>query len=166
MKVMFMKKKQIFWGLKLLFYYFKAYFNLSVFLSSDSDPTDCCSDLDTGQDAEDEYDTDELLDIDFIDTGSIQEIFDKDNYRNTGSCSYHNFQNEKRTISRSRSRKSKKQDDCNSKRKKKLIRRKKSEDNKNCNTPTKSAVMPNRGCRSVGGTPVSSRKSQTDETKG
>lgn len=40
--------------------------------SDDSDQTNCPSDLDTGQDAEDECDTDELLDIDFIDTGSIQ----------------------------------------------------------------------------------------------
>lgn len=138
-----------------------------MYYCSDSDPTDCCSDLDTGQDAEDEYDTDELLDIDFIDTGSIQEIFDKDHYKNTGSCSYHNFQNEKRTSFRSRSRKSKKQDDSSSKRKKKLIRRKKSEDNKNGNnTPTQSVVTSSRGCRSVGGTPVSLRKSQLNDTKG
>lgn len=147
--------------------YLKTLTNLLIFITySDSDPTDCCSDLDTGQDAEDEYDTDELLDIDFIDTGSIQETFDKTPYRNTGSCSYHNFQNERLPSSRSRSRKSKKQDDCNIKRKRKLIRRKKNEDSKNCNTPTKSAVMPSRGCRSVGGTPVSLRKSQADENKG
>lgn len=53
-------------------------------LSDDSDPTECVSDLDTGQDGGDECDTDELLDIDYIDTGSIQEVADKDVYKNTG----------------------------------------------------------------------------------
>lgn len=43
--------------------------------SDDSDQTNCPSDLDTGQDAEDECDTDEFLDIDYIDTGSIQVSF-------------------------------------------------------------------------------------------
>ncbi|XP_037887393.1 uncharacterized protein LOC119636216 isoform X2 [Glossina fuscipes] len=52
---------------------------------SDSDPTDCPSDLDTGQDAGDECDTDELLDIDFIDTSSMQEVYErKDALSNMG----------------------------------------------------------------------------------
>lgn len=60
--------------------------------SSDSDLTDCCaSELDTGQDAGDECDTDELLDIDFIDTSSMQEVeLDrKDLSRNLGNCHYY-----------------------------------------------------------------------------
>ena len=44
---------------------------LMFFCNSDSDPTDCPTDLDTGQDASDECDTDDLLDTDFIDTSSV-----------------------------------------------------------------------------------------------
>ncbi|XP_067631187.1 uncharacterized protein [Eurosta solidaginis] len=60
-------------------------------LSSDSDPTDCPSDLDTGQDAGDECDTDELLEIDFIDTSSMNEVSErKDVDYNMGICYYYN----------------------------------------------------------------------------
>ncbi|XP_059614308.1 uncharacterized protein LOC132260298 [Phlebotomus argentipes] len=134
---------------------------------SDSDPTDCCaSDLDTGQDAGDECDTDELLEIDFIDTGSIQEIADKDQARNTGSCSYHSFQQEKRSSKVRRSHKH--LDDSTSKRRKRFVRtRKKSTDrNHSHSSSLKSApIIAPRGCRSVGGTPVCLRRNQSEERK-
>lgn len=62
--------------------------NLCFFLSSDSDPTECVSDLDTGQDGGDECETDDPLEIDYIDTASIQEVVDNAHV-NTGNCSYH-----------------------------------------------------------------------------
>lgn len=47
--------------------------------------------MDTGQDAGDECDTDDLLDIDFIDTSSIQEVCEnRDNQMNLGKCYYVN----------------------------------------------------------------------------
>uniref|UniRef100_A0A1B0CY23 Uncharacterized protein n=1 Tax=Lutzomyia longipalpis TaxID=7200 RepID=A0A1B0CY23_LUTLO len=132
---------------------------------SDSDPTDCCaSDLDTGQDAGDECDTDELLEIDFIDTGSIQEIADKDHARNTGSCSYHAYQQDKRGSKVRRSHKH--LDDATSKRRKRFVRtRKKSTDrNHSHSSSLKTApILAPRGCRSVGGTPVCLRRNQSEE---
>uniref|UniRef100_A0A1B0D2E4 Uncharacterized protein n=1 Tax=Phlebotomus papatasi TaxID=29031 RepID=A0A1B0D2E4_PHLPP len=132
----------------------------------DSDPTDCCaSDLDTGQDAGDECDTDELLEIDFIDTGSIQEITDKDQARNTGSCSYHSYQQDKRNTKMRRSQKH--LEDSTSKRRKRFVRRKKSSDrNHSHSSSLKSApILAPRGCRSVGGTPVCLRRNQSEERK-
>ena len=68
-----------------------------IYIFSDSDPTDNGSDLDTGLDAEDECEsTDDLLDIDFIDNGSVQEVLDRNKFKNTGNCSYHHYQPEKK----------------------------------------------------------------------
>ncbi|XP_037952082.1 serine-rich adhesin for platelets [Teleopsis dalmanni] len=154
-------------------------------LSSDSDPTDCASDLDTGQDAGDECDTDELLDIDFIDTSSIQEVNDrKDSQCNMGSCHYYNNNNpigltqqqyaearaSVRTRRRSRSLKS--SHDANAsnsggnipkpasqrRRKRFLKTRKKSTENReHYNSP----VRKPRESRSVGGTPVCLRRNMS-----
>lgn len=71
---------------------------------SDSDPTECASDLDTGQDGGDECETDDPLEIDYIDTASIQEVVDPAPI-NTGSCSYHPVQ-EAVSPSRARQRRS------------------------------------------------------------
>lgn len=138
---------------------------------SDSDPTDCncLSDLDTGQDAGDECDTDDLLDIDFIDTGSMQEIIDKDVYRNTGSCSYHHFSNEKKSSKTRRGSRKHSTEEGNSKRRKKFVRTRKKNPEKEGNgngSNNKSPPLVNtRGCRSVGGTPMSSRRNQSVEKK-
>ncbi|XP_028899123.1 uncharacterized protein LOC105216900 isoform X2 [Zeugodacus cucurbitae] len=143
---------------------------------SDSDQTDCPSDLDTGQDAGDECDTDELLDIDFIDTSSIQEVSERrDSDCNLGSCYYYNQspksvhqQGGKRASVRSRrsSRSLKNtQEETNTvvaagsssqrRRKRFLKTRKKSAENRNeqPNSPHKT-----RKSRSVGGTPVCVRR--------
>nr|XP_029722371.1 hornerin-like [Aedes albopictus] len=128
---------------------------------SDSDPTDCPSDIDTGQDAGDECDTDDLLDLDFIDTGSVQEVTDRENYRNTGSCSYHNFP--ERRSSKHRGRSKRNSESGGSKRRKKLVRtRKKTIDCSNGGSVPESLSM-SRGCRSLGGTPVSLRRNQSEE---
>lgn len=140
--------------------------------SSDSDTTDCPTDFDTGQDGGDECDTDDLLDIDFIDTGSMQEVFDKDKYKNTGSCSYHPLPNQNQvsatsdTTSNKKSlkvKKLKRTDENGSKRKKKYVRTRKKQSDSHTSNPS-SNVSPRvsyRGCRSVGGTPVSLRRNQT-----
>ncbi|XP_055602696.1 uncharacterized protein DDB_G0283357 [Uranotaenia lowii] len=129
---------------------------------SDSDPTDCPSDIDTGQDAGDECDTDDLLDLDFIDTGSVQEVIDKENYKHTGSCSYHNFP-ERRSSSRHKSRSKRNSESGGSKRRKKLVRtRKKTADGGNGMSASGSLSI-SRGCRSLGGTPMTSRRNQSEE---
>lgn len=132
------------------------------------------SDLDTGQDGGDECDTDELLDIDFIDNGSIQEIIDKNLYENTGSCSYVNFPSEKRL---SRTRRSHKQIDESTagsgKRRKRLTRtRKRSSDcrDNSCNSRLADDLSPIsngrvRGSKSLNGTPVSLRRNKSGDNK-
>lgn len=132
-----------------------------LYSCSDSDPTDCPTDIDTGQDAGDECDTDDLLDLDFIDTGSVQEVIDKENYQNTGSCSYHNFP--ERRSSKHRGRSKRNSESGGSKRRKKLVRtRKKTLDGVN-GVSVPGSISTSRGCRSLGGTPVSLRRNQSEE---
>ncbi|XP_017120227.1 LOW QUALITY PROTEIN: uncharacterized protein LOC108141389 [Drosophila elegans] len=135
-------------------------------LSSDSDVTDCCaSELDTGQDAGDECDTDELLDIDFIDTSSMQEVvLDRhDLSRNLGRCHYYSNQpispGIKRKASTRSRRKSGQETGENSqqhRRKRFFKTRKKSSENHE-KLPSSPLCEP-RGSRSVGGTPVCLRR--------
>lgn len=133
---------------------------------SDSDQTECVSDL-TGQEGGDECDTDELLDIDYIDTGSIQEITDKDVYRNTGSCTYHHHstqQLEKRPAKLRKSRKSQNEEN-GSRRKKRLTRtRKRNSECRDGSQTSNKTDSPGRyrESRSVGGTPVSLRRNQLE----
>ncbi|KAJ6643991.1 hypothetical protein Bhyg_08956 [Pseudolycoriella hygida] len=141
-------------------------------LSSDSDPTECVSDLDTGQDGGDECDTDELLDIDFIDNGSIQEIIDKKLYENTGSCCYVDVPTERRL---SRTGRSQKQtgDSGSGKRRKRLTRtRKRSGDcrDNSCNgrlTDELASISCDRvrGSKSLNSTPVSLRRNKSGDSK-
>uniref|UniRef100_A0A182Q9G2 Uncharacterized protein n=1 Tax=Anopheles farauti TaxID=69004 RepID=A0A182Q9G2_9DIPT len=133
---------------------------------SDSDPTDCPTDIDTGQDAGDECDTDDLLDLDFIDTGSVQEVTDKETYRHTASCSIHQFPERKASCKQQRVLRSKRTNESGggSKRRKKLVRtRKKPTDGSVLGAGSRledSANVVSRGCRSLGGTPVSLRRNQ------
>lgn len=137
-------------------------------LSDDSDPTECASDLDTGQDGGDECETDELLDIDYIDTGSIQEVTDKEIYKNTGSCTYyHNNQAiDKRQNKLRKSRKQQQNDESNgSRRRKRLTRTRKR--NSECRDGSQNSRKTNsphrfRESRSVGGTPVSLRRNKSE----
>lgn len=136
-------------------------------LSDDSDPTECASDLDTGQDGGDECETDELLDIDYIDTGSIQEVTDKEIYKNTGSCTYYH-NNQAIDKRQNKLRKSRKQlptdgDSNGSRRRKRLTRTRKregrdgSQNSHKTNSPHRF-----RESRSVGGTPVSLRRNKSE----
>lgn len=75
---------------------------------SDSDPTDCETDIDTGQDGGDEDDPFEG-ELDFIDNGSHLE-FELRSDHNTGHCSYYNFDiTRKRSSRRRTTRRSSKQ---------------------------------------------------------
>uniref|UniRef100_A0A182RQH0 Uncharacterized protein n=1 Tax=Anopheles funestus TaxID=62324 RepID=A0A182RQH0_ANOFN len=133
---------------------------------SDSDPTDCPTDIDTGQDAGDECDTDDLLDLDFIDTGSVQEVPDKETYRHTASCSIHQFPERKASCKQQRTQRSKRTNECGggSKRRKKLVRtRKKTSDQSSALGVGDGTGVVSRGCRSLGGTPVSLRRNQQDQ---
>uniref|UniRef100_A0A1S4GMA8 Uncharacterized protein n=1 Tax=Anopheles gambiae TaxID=7165 RepID=A0A1S4GMA8_ANOGA len=137
---------------------------------SDSDPTDCPTDIDTGQDAGDECDTDDLLDLDFIDTGSVQEVPDKETYRHTTSCSIHQFPERKASCKQQRIQRSKRSNESGggSKRRKKLVRtRKKSAADHSAlsvgSGAGDSSAVVSRGCRSLGGTPVSLRRNQQDQ---
>lgn len=138
-------------------------------LSDDSDPTECASDLDTGQDGGDECETDELLDIDFIDTGSIQEVTDKEMYKNTGSCTYyHNNQAiDKRQNKLRKSRKQQSEESNGSQRRRKRLtrtRKRNSECRDGSQTSHKTSSPHRfRESRSVGGTPVSLRRNKSDQ---
>ncbi|KAL7737582.1 hypothetical protein ACLKA6_007696 [Drosophila palustris] len=133
-------------------------------LSSDSDPTDCASELDTGQDAGDECDTDELLDIDFIDTSSMQEVLldRQDLQRNLGSCQYYPNANAspqilRRSSTRSRRRNQQQEQQDQQRRRKRFLKTRK----KSCENREKignSPLREPRGSRSVGGTPVCLRR--------
>lgn len=136
-------------------------------LSDDSDPTECASDLDTGQDGGDECETDELLDIDYIDTGSIQEVTDKEIYKNTGSCTYHhnNQGQDKRQTKLRKSRKQQNEENNGSRRRKRLTRTRKR--NSECRDGSQTSRKTNspiqfRESRSVGGTPVSLRRNRSE----
>ncbi|XP_017045156.1 uncharacterized protein LOC108090810 isoform X2 [Drosophila ficusphila] len=133
---------------------------------SDSDLTDCCaSELDTGQDAGDECDTDELLDIDFIDTSSMQEVvLDRQELsRNLGSCHYYANQPisplvKRKTSTRLRRKSGQETGESSQQRRRKrfLKTRKKSCENRE-KLPS-SPLRASRGSRSVGGTPVCLRR--------
>lgn len=131
---------------------------------SDSDPTECASEFDTGQDGGDECDIDDMPDINYIDTESIQEICDRDGYQNTGSCTYHQLQTD-RLQSKSRKRS---ECDQSGRRKKRLTRTRKrnSECRERDNSLASSKTMSpsrSRGSRSVGGTPMSLRRNQKEK---
>lgn len=76
---------------------------------SDSDPTDCETDIDTGQDGGDEDDPLEC-EFDFIDNGSYSEFNDGKEGLNTGHCTYYNFEMQRKSSRRRTTRKSYKQD--------------------------------------------------------
>jgi hypothetical protein len=102
------------------------------------------------------------LDLDFIDNGTVTEIdVDKENFKNTGNCSYH-FVHDKDKKKLVKVRKSSK--DGNSKKRKKLVR-KRNKNSESSTSRTRSPVVSSRSCRSVGGTPVSIRRNDRSERK-
>lgn len=114
--------------------------DLLLYFCSDSDRTDCVSDL--GQEAGDECDTDDLLDAEYIDKSNRQEIEKS-----------HQAVDKKK---QSKSKSSKKTQENMPKKRKKILRKR----SKNSESGTRSPVASSRGCRSVGGTPVSIRRNE------
>lgn len=104
---------------------------------SDSDRTDCVSDL--GQEAGDECDTDDLLDVEYIDKSNRQET-------EKGHQSA-----EKKKQSKAKAAKKGQE-----KKRKKMLKKR----SKNSESGMRSPIASNRGCRSVGGTPVSIRRNE------
>uniref|UniRef100_A0A336MZJ1 CSON009102 protein n=1 Tax=Culicoides sonorensis TaxID=179676 RepID=A0A336MZJ1_CULSO len=145
---------------------------------SDSDSTNCATDFDTGQDAGDECDTDDLLEMEYIDKGSMPEV-SVDKNKNKGSCTYHPIPNqtqsqskltEKRSVKLQKFRAEKGESVDGSKRKKKYIRTRKKQQSSNSHTSNASSINSSprfnmRGCRSVGGTPVCLRRNQVRDLK-
>ncbi|CAH1965053.1 unnamed protein product [Acanthoscelides obtectus] len=111
---------------------------------SDSDPTDCETDIDTGQDGGDEEETE----LDFIDNCSYLELKAKTE-QNTGHCTYHSYEVQKKKSSRRRVRRSNKSSEkrCGSSKK-----RNKQTDHR------RYVKMHQDGSKSAGATPVSVRR--------
>ncbi|XP_022908454.1 uncharacterized protein [Onthophagus taurus] len=121
---------------------------------SDSDPTDCDTDIDTGQDGGDEEEPLER-EFDFIDNSSFLEFNMKDD-RNTGHCTYYNFETHRKLSKRRTSRKSKQElpGTC------RQNRRRSSSSKKRQKNDVKSENGQFDGSRSAGATPISSRKTK------
>lgn len=120
---------------------------------SDSDPTDCETDIDTGQDGGDEDDTHDR-EIDFIDNGSFLEFnAEMKTDRNTGHCTYFNFEQRKSFQSRRRpTRRSQKQDKNTNE------RRRRSNSSKKKHKIDLDKIHNVEGSKSAGATPLSVRR--------
>lgn len=119
---------------------------------SDSDPTDCETDIDTGQDGGDEEEPLEH-EFDFIDNGSYLEFNLKDD-KNTGHCTYYNFEVQRKSSRRRTSRKVKQENPpLKQSRRKSTSSKQKSK----CDYKTH-LFTPADGSKSAGATPVSVRR--------
>lgn len=134
---------------------------------SDSDPTDCETDMDTGQDGGDEDDPLEC-EFDFIDNGSYLEFnIDGKDERNSGHCTYYNFEIQ-RTSRRRTTRRSYKQEGSSHERKKRPNSSKKKPKSEQSQPKLKPQLIRNcpvDGSRSAGATPLSARRSNLPMSK-
>lgn len=120
---------------------------------TDSDPTDCDTDIDTGQDGGDEDDPCEG-EFDFIDNGSYLEVDFRED-RNTGHCTYYNFEGQRRVSRRRTTRRSKQSSE----------KRRRSSSNKKRHKPERSNSTPMNGSKSAGATPLSVRRTKHPVSK-
>lgn len=130
---------------------------------SDSDLTDCETDIDTGQDGGDEEDPLEC-EFDFIDNGSYLEFnIDGKEERNSGHCTYYNFEIQ-RTSRRRTTRRSHKQDGEHERRRRSSASKKKA---KQTEQKVKAQTVKSQvdGSRSAGATPISGRRSNLPVSK-
>ncbi|XP_066247572.1 uncharacterized protein [Euwallacea similis] len=120
---------------------------------SDSDPTDCESDIDTGQDGGDEEDNGDE-ELDFIDNGSYLEIDSKTD--NTGHCMYIiNSDTQRRRSSRRRTmRRCKEAND----RRRRTSSNKKHQKHLSERSGSRHSSLHQDGSKSAGATPVSVRR--------
>ncbi|CAH1103215.1 unnamed protein product [Psylliodes chrysocephalus] len=120
---------------------------------SDSDPTDCETDIDTGQDGGDEDETLEG-DLDFIDNGSLLEIEARTDL-NTGHCSYYSYDVQRKRSSR---KKTQRRNNKASEKKRKCCLSKKRQPKQFEKENNKRANAYIDGSKSAGATPVSVRR--------
>lgn len=133
---------------------------------SDSDPTDCETDIDTGQDGGDE---DDPCEFDFIDNGSYSEYnVDGKEGRNTGHCTYYNFDVQRKSSRRKMMRRSYKQDNVvvvQSERRRQSSSSKKRRKQPDMLPKISSKQMQVDGSRSAGATPLSVRRTNLPVSK-
>lgn len=134
-------------------------------LSDDTDPSEWnLSELDTGLDGGDEYDTDEILGNDYIATGSIQGFSDTVYNEDTGSYLYYDNRTTENQHVNLRRPHSTILESKYSKRRKRLTRtRKRNEKVNDSSTISQPNPVKTRGSRSVGGTPVSLRRNKSKD---
>lgn len=134
---------------------------------SDSDPTDCETDIDTGQDGGDEEDPLEC-ELDFIDNGSYLEFnIDGKEERNSGHCTYYNFEIQ-RTSRRKTTRRSHKQELTHDRKRRSCLSKKKLPKSEHPHSNKIKAQLvkgPVDGSRSAGATPLSVRRSNLPMSK-
>lgn len=134
---------------------------------SDSDPTDCDTDIDTGQDGGDEEDTKEC-EFDFIDNGSYLEFnIDNREERNLGHCTYYNFEIQRRTSRRRTTRRASIKPANETRRRsssssKKRVKQLEGPSKSNCQLMNHFQID---GSRSAGATPLSVRRSNLPISK-
>ncbi|CAH0562402.1 unnamed protein product [Brassicogethes aeneus] len=122
---------------------------------SDSDPTDCDTDIDTGQDGGDEEDTHGEGELDFIDNGSYIVEFEPRPDRNTGHCSYYSNDLPGRKAS-SRRRNTRRNKSASDKRRRSSSNKKR---HKHHDRGGHMQLQVDGGSKSAGATPVSVRRS-------
>ncbi|KAF5281227.1 hypothetical protein FQR65_LT14820 [Abscondita terminalis] len=133
---------------------------------SDSDATDCETDIDTGQGSNGEQDPAQC-EFDFIDNGSYLEFsIDSKTAKNTGHCTYHNYELQKKTSRRRTARRSIKQEAQYYPSKQSERRRRASSSKKKVKTVNPPvSYSQNSGSRSAGATPLSARRTRQTVSK-
>ena len=134
---------------------------------SDSDPTDCDTDIDTGQDGGDEDEAVEK-EFDYIDNGSFLD-FNVQHDKNTGHCTYYNFDIQRKTSRRRPSKKNLQQDlgqistlKYSDKRRKSVSSKKRDRYESKSHLHILTEVD---GTKSAGATPISIRKMRCPSSK-
>lgn len=129
---------------------------------SDSDPTDCETDIDTGQDGGDE---DDPCEFDFIDNSSYSEFNDATEGRNTGHCTYYSFEMQRKSSRRRTARRSYKQENVAQSERRRLSSSSKKRKKPVELPPKTSFPMQVDGSRSAGATPLSVRRTNLPVSK-
>ncbi|KAK5637876.1 hypothetical protein RI129_000114 [Pyrocoelia pectoralis] len=138
---------------------------------SDSDATDCETDIDTGQGSNGDPDSVQH-ELDFIDNGSYLEFnIDIKNAKNTGHCTYHNYEIQKKCSRRRISRRSIKQElqyQISGNKHTNERRRRSNSSKKKVRNVVEYAFnhpLQHTGSRSAGATPLSARRTSQPVSK-
>lgn len=132
---------------------------------SDSDPTDCETDIDTGQDGGDEDDQLEG-EFDFIDNGSFLEFSaDSKEGRNMGHCTYYNFEIQRKASRRRTTRRSHKQEPGGDKKRRASSSKKRPKQSELPIGRNNTLALQIDGSRSAGATPLCIRRTNLPSSK-